>query len=183
MVYLYDACDQISNFCHQQLLRKMRRKISWTDGRTVNILSVFFLIFCSKCVSQRISHLRLLLWYDIAPRNPFLQNKSTIVYICVCDNFLRHTINVIYIVVNIIIFYHIYDISRISQSNIVSKEKPEMWDALRNTFRTKYLKKNPIVYLLWICQCQYDVNIASDISTVELIPWKLQHCPIANQGY
>ena len=34
MVYLYDACDQISDFCHPQLLRKMRRKISWTDGRT-----------------------------------------------------------------------------------------------------------------------------------------------------
>jgi hypothetical protein len=34
MVYLYDACDQISDFCHHQLLRKMRRKISWTDGRT-----------------------------------------------------------------------------------------------------------------------------------------------------
>ena len=34
MVYLYDACDQISDFCHQQLLRKMRRKLSWTDGRT-----------------------------------------------------------------------------------------------------------------------------------------------------
>jgi hypothetical protein len=33
MVYLYDACDQISDLCHQQLLRKMRRKISWTDGR------------------------------------------------------------------------------------------------------------------------------------------------------
>ena len=33
MVYLYDACDPISDFCHQQLLRKMRRKISWTDGR------------------------------------------------------------------------------------------------------------------------------------------------------
>ena len=33
MVYLYDACDQISDFCHQQLLRKMRRKISWKDGR------------------------------------------------------------------------------------------------------------------------------------------------------
>jgi hypothetical protein len=28
MVYLYDTCDQISDFCHQQLLRKMRRKIS-----------------------------------------------------------------------------------------------------------------------------------------------------------
>jgi hypothetical protein len=27
MVYLYDACDQISDFCHQQLLRKMWRKI------------------------------------------------------------------------------------------------------------------------------------------------------------
>ena len=34
MVYLYDACDQISDFYHEQLLRKMRRKISWTDGRT-----------------------------------------------------------------------------------------------------------------------------------------------------
>jgi hypothetical protein len=30
MVYLYDTCDQISDFCHQQLLRK----ISWTEGRT-----------------------------------------------------------------------------------------------------------------------------------------------------
>jgi hypothetical protein len=34
MVYLYDACNQISDFCHQQLLRNMRRNISWTDGRT-----------------------------------------------------------------------------------------------------------------------------------------------------
>jgi hypothetical protein len=34
LLYLYDACDQISDFCHQQLLRKMRRNISWTDGRT-----------------------------------------------------------------------------------------------------------------------------------------------------
>jgi hypothetical protein len=33
MVYLYDTCDQISDFCHQQLLRKMWRKISWTDGK------------------------------------------------------------------------------------------------------------------------------------------------------
>jgi hypothetical protein len=33
MVYIYDACDQISDFCHQQLVRKMRRKISWTDGQ------------------------------------------------------------------------------------------------------------------------------------------------------
>jgi ribosome biogenesis protein Tsr3 len=30
---LYNACDQISDFCQQQLLRKMRRKISWTDGQ------------------------------------------------------------------------------------------------------------------------------------------------------
>jgi hypothetical protein len=30
MVYLYDACDKISDFCYQQLLRK----ISWMDGRT-----------------------------------------------------------------------------------------------------------------------------------------------------
>jgi hypothetical protein len=34
MVYLYNACDQISDFCHQQLLRKMRQKISWKDGQT-----------------------------------------------------------------------------------------------------------------------------------------------------
>ena len=34
MGYLYKACDQISDFYHQQLLRIMRRKISWTDGRT-----------------------------------------------------------------------------------------------------------------------------------------------------
>ena len=34
MVYLYDACDQISDFCHQQLLRKKRQKISWMEGRT-----------------------------------------------------------------------------------------------------------------------------------------------------
>ena len=32
--YIYDACDQISDLCHQQLLRKMWRKISWTDGQT-----------------------------------------------------------------------------------------------------------------------------------------------------
>ena len=40
MRYLYDACDQISDFCHQQLLRKMRRKISWTDGRMEYQISV-----------------------------------------------------------------------------------------------------------------------------------------------
>ena len=27
MGYLYEACDKISNFCHQQLLRKMRLKM------------------------------------------------------------------------------------------------------------------------------------------------------------
>jgi hypothetical protein len=31
---IWICCDQISDFCHQQLMRKMRRKISWTDGRT-----------------------------------------------------------------------------------------------------------------------------------------------------
>ena len=41
MGYLYDACDQISDFCHQQLLRKMQRKISWTDrGKTVYTHSI-----------------------------------------------------------------------------------------------------------------------------------------------
>ena len=34
MAYLYETCDQISDFCHQYLMRKMRRKIYWTDGRT-----------------------------------------------------------------------------------------------------------------------------------------------------
>ena len=34
MGYLYEACDEMSDFCHQYLLRKMRRKISWTEGRT-----------------------------------------------------------------------------------------------------------------------------------------------------
>ena len=38
MVYLYDACDQISDFCHQQLLKK----ISWTDGRTDRGKTVYF---------------------------------------------------------------------------------------------------------------------------------------------
>jgi hypothetical protein len=40
MVYLYDACDQISDFCHQQLLRNNattnildERKDGRTDGR------------------------------------------------------------------------------------------------------------------------------------------------------
>ena len=37
MVYLYDSCDQISDFFHQQLLGKMRRKyLGRTDrGKTV----------------------------------------------------------------------------------------------------------------------------------------------------
>ena len=34
MGYLHEAGDQISDFCHQQLLKKMRQKISWTDRRT-----------------------------------------------------------------------------------------------------------------------------------------------------
>ena len=37
MVYLYEACDQISDFCHQQLLRKKTTKIildGRKDGRT-----------------------------------------------------------------------------------------------------------------------------------------------------
>jgi hypothetical protein len=33
MGYLYEACDQTSDLCHQQLLRIVWRKISWTDGR------------------------------------------------------------------------------------------------------------------------------------------------------
>jgi len=38
-------------------------------------------VFCSKWTSHRISHLRLCLRFEIALRNPFSQNKSTIVYI------------------------------------------------------------------------------------------------------
>jgi hypothetical protein len=49
MVYLYDACDQISDFWHQQLLRKMRWKISWTDGRTDRGKTVYFMFFNTKC--------------------------------------------------------------------------------------------------------------------------------------
>ena len=37
MAYLYEACDKISDFCHRYLLRKMRRKISWTDRQTNSI--------------------------------------------------------------------------------------------------------------------------------------------------
>jgi len=37
--------------------------------------------FCSKWTSYRISHIRIRLWCDIATKNPFSQNKSTIVYI------------------------------------------------------------------------------------------------------
>ena len=33
MIYLYDACDQISDFCHQQLLEKNATK-NILDGRT-----------------------------------------------------------------------------------------------------------------------------------------------------
>ena len=36
---------------------------------------------CSKWTSHRISHLGLRLWCEIVLRNPFSQNKSTIVYI------------------------------------------------------------------------------------------------------
>ena len=35
MVYLYEACDQKSDFCHQQLLRKCDEKyLERTEGRT-----------------------------------------------------------------------------------------------------------------------------------------------------
>ena len=61
MVYLYDACDQISDFCHQQLLRKMRRKISWTtDGQTdrcktvyIEHICTFFVTFFSATIDDR----------------------------------------------------------------------------------------------------------------------------------
>jgi hypothetical protein len=60
MVYLYDACDQISVFCHQQLLRKVRRKISWTDGQTdrgktvhIEYICTFFVTFFSATIDGR----------------------------------------------------------------------------------------------------------------------------------
>jgi hypothetical protein len=67
MVCLYDACDQISNFCHQQSLRKMRRKISWTtEGRTevkqytsspfgeyIEYICSFFVAFFSATIDDR----------------------------------------------------------------------------------------------------------------------------------
>jgi hypothetical protein len=35
MVYIYDACDQISDFCHQQLLKKCDEKyLGRTEGQT-----------------------------------------------------------------------------------------------------------------------------------------------------
>ena len=45
-LHLYEACDQISDFCHQQLLRKMRRKISWTDGRTLMCHPLSDMVHC-----------------------------------------------------------------------------------------------------------------------------------------
>jgi len=41
-------------------------------------------MFCSIWVSHRISYFRVLLWCDIALRNPFSQNKSKIVCISQC---------------------------------------------------------------------------------------------------
>ena len=38
-------------------------------------------MFCSKWISHHISHLRVFLQLDLALRNPFSRNKSTIVYI------------------------------------------------------------------------------------------------------
>ena len=38
-------------------------------------------MFCSKLTSHRISHRRLYVQCDIVLRNPFSQNKSTMVYI------------------------------------------------------------------------------------------------------
>ena len=72
MVYLYDACDQISDFCHQQLLRKMRQKLSWTDrGKTVypppplgsgGIINVKILKEQSKWTSNHLDHMKHLIW-------------------------------------------------------------------------------------------------------------------------
>ena len=46
--------------------------------------------FCSKWISHRISHVGLCLRCDIALRNPFSQNKSTIVYIYIYSCIILH---------------------------------------------------------------------------------------------
>ena len=47
----------------------------------INIPVLLLICFTLKCISDRISHLRLCLWLNIALRNPLLQSKSAIVYI------------------------------------------------------------------------------------------------------
>jgi hypothetical protein len=51
MVYLYDACDKISEFCCQQLLRKMRRKIFWT--LQTRWIQLFDEIFAQKIINYQ----------------------------------------------------------------------------------------------------------------------------------
>jgi hypothetical protein len=49
MVYIYDPCDQISDFCHQQLLRKKTTKII-LDGRKDGRTPIRFLLpVCRFC--------------------------------------------------------------------------------------------------------------------------------------
>jgi hypothetical protein len=86
MVYLYDACDQISDFCHQHLLRKMRWKISWTEGRTDRGKTVYppppsgsgGIIIDDTCISM-IHWLKLsnkclgLVWWCLTPLSTIFQ--------------------------------------------------------------------------------------------------------------
>ena len=89
MVYLYDACDQISDFCHQQLLRKMLRKISWTDGRTDRGKTVYppppsgsggINIFISNTQKERLIDLKIikLLLIFFLNQGKFFDNKMMI---------------------------------------------------------------------------------------------------------
>ena len=71
MVYLYDACDQISDFCHQQLLRKMRRKISWTDGRTDRRKTVYPLPLREN---------KLYIKEGFVPRNPWMYTSISRIF-------------------------------------------------------------------------------------------------------
>jgi hypothetical protein len=53
-----------------------------------------FIMLCSKWISHCISYLRLHLQCDIDLRNPFSQNKSTIVYLYISWTFLLQVITV-----------------------------------------------------------------------------------------
>jgi hypothetical protein len=58
MGYLYEACDQISDFCHQNLLRKMRRKMSILllrllyNGEGTLVVTPYCCVLCCVCLCR-----------------------------------------------------------------------------------------------------------------------------------